>query len=305
MIVKNEADVISRCLSSVRPYINAWAIVDTGSTDGTQDCIRELMAGIPGELIERPWVDFATNRNQALDLSKTFANYALVIDADEILEVDEAAWDLTAAAYYVRQTLDGTDFEYWSAKILRLDAGWQYQGVVHEYPCLSPQPIVEKLPGVRVRSYPDGARSKRPQRDKYLDDARVLEQALAKDPTDTRYTFYLAQSLRDAGESERALEAYRKRAAMGGWAEEVWYAKFQVGVLLERLQAPAEQVIDAYLQAFDERPTRAEPLCELARYLRLKGRFGSAYIHAKMAWDIPLPDDLLFIDKSVYEAIGG
>lgn len=37
MIVKNEAPVIRRCLDSVRPLITNWVIVDTGSTDGTQD----------------------------------------------------------------------------------------------------------------------------------------------------------------------------------------------------------------------------------------------------------------------------
>ncbi|MGW8788902.1 glycosyltransferase, partial [Heyndrickxia sporothermodurans] len=37
MIVKNEASVIRRCLDSVRPLIDTWVIIDTGSTDGTQD----------------------------------------------------------------------------------------------------------------------------------------------------------------------------------------------------------------------------------------------------------------------------
>jgi len=60
MIVKNEAPVIRRCLASVHPILSHWLIVDTGSTDGTQAIVREAMAGLPGELVERPWVDFAT-----------------------------------------------------------------------------------------------------------------------------------------------------------------------------------------------------------------------------------------------------
>jgi glycosyltransferase involved in cell wall biosynthesis len=36
MIVKDEAHVIRRCLGSVRPLIDSWVIVDTGSSDGTQ-----------------------------------------------------------------------------------------------------------------------------------------------------------------------------------------------------------------------------------------------------------------------------
>lgn len=30
MIVKDEAHVIERCLTSVRPYVDAWLLVDTG-----------------------------------------------------------------------------------------------------------------------------------------------------------------------------------------------------------------------------------------------------------------------------------
>ena len=69
MIVKNEAHVIRRCLDSVRPFIDCWVIVDTGSTDGTQELIREVMRDIPGELRERPWKNFAHNRNEALSLT--------------------------------------------------------------------------------------------------------------------------------------------------------------------------------------------------------------------------------------------
>ena len=303
MIVRNEAAVIARCLDSVRHLIGAWAIVDTGSSDGTQAMVRERLADLPGELIERPWVDFATNRNQALELARGHGDYALIIDADEIIELDRAVafpQRLDAAAYYLRQRLADGEFEYRSAKLLRHDAGWRWHGVLHEYPAVQPTPRIELLDGLRVRSFPDGARSQRPQREKYLADVAVLEDALQREPDHARYAFYLAQSLRDAGENARALQAYRRRIAMGGWDEEVWYARFQVAVLLEREGADAAAIIDAYLSAWDARPTRAEPLCELARYLRLKQRYASAYVHARAAAEIPLPADLLFLDLSVH-----
>ncbi|MBO9663665.1 glycosyltransferase [Dokdonella sp.] len=303
MIVKNEAAVIDRCLDSVRPYVGAWAIVDTGSTDGTQQRVRERLRDLPGALIERPWVDFATNRNQALELARDHGDYALIIDADEILERDADARfpaRLDAPGYYLSQRLDGIEFEYQSAKLLRHDAGWRWQGVLHEFPGADPTPTLARLDGLRVRSFPDGARSRRPLRDKYLDDARVLEAALAAEPGNARYAFYLAQSLRDAGENAAAIAAYERRVAMGGWAEEAWYSRFQIAVLLERLQRPANEIVDAYLIAYEARPTRAEPLCELARYLRLRGRYASAWLHAYAASEIASPADLLFIDTSVY-----
>ncbi|MEN9654269.1 MAG: hypothetical protein RL235_381, partial [Chlamydiota bacterium] len=66
MIVKDESRVILRCLESVRPLIDSWVIVDTGSTDTTKQIITEYLSNIPGELHERAWQNFAASRNEAL-----------------------------------------------------------------------------------------------------------------------------------------------------------------------------------------------------------------------------------------------
>src|SRR6187551_1453910 len=87
MIVKNEARVLKRCLDSVRPFVHHWIIVDTGSTDGTQELIRKELSGVPGELFERPWENFGHNRSEALALARGKADYILIMDADEVLEV--------------------------------------------------------------------------------------------------------------------------------------------------------------------------------------------------------------------------
>lgn len=81
MIVRNESRVIARALASAIPWIDTWLICDTGSTDGTQDIIREQLASIPGELHEVPWINFGHNRTQAIQLARTKADYLLILDA--------------------------------------------------------------------------------------------------------------------------------------------------------------------------------------------------------------------------------
>src|SRR5688500_5668448 len=86
-IVRNEAHVVEQMLESVAHLVDAWVVVDTGSTDATVDVIRAWFAarGIPGHLHHRPWQDFATNRTEALRLCAGVADYALVMDADDLV----------------------------------------------------------------------------------------------------------------------------------------------------------------------------------------------------------------------------
>jgi tetratricopeptide (TPR) repeat protein len=298
MIVKNESKVIARCLNASRALIDHWVIVDTGSTDGTQELVRETMAGVPGELHERPWRNFGANRSEALELARGKADYTLIVDADEVLDVapDFAPHALTHDAYQLKTEL--RDLAYYRTELVRSSLPWRWEGVLHEYlECAAPF-TQAKLEGIVNRPHTDGARSADPK--KYEKDAKLLEEALAVDPDNQRYRFYLAQSYRDAGHPDKALEHYRRRAAAGGWAEEVWYSLFEVARSSELLERPEPDVVMAYLAAHEFRPTRAESLCSLARYERLRKHYARAYLFAKHAASVAFPADVLFVDASVY-----
>lgn len=298
MIVKNESKVIRRCLDSIRPFIQAWAIVDTGSTDGTQDIIRDHLKDIPGELVERPWKNFGHNRSEAIEVGRSKADYLMFIDADNEFVAPEG-WrmpDLTADVYTV--VLRDGESLYHRASLAANRLPWRYEGVLHEHlDCGGPyEPEVLEGPYIRVNT--DGARSQDPM--KFEKDARLLEAALADEPDNARYAFYLAQSYRDAGQPMKAWEAYQRRAAMGGWDEEVWYSLLEVAKLSQQLELGEEAVIQAYLTAHQARPLRAEALCYLAAYCRNRHRYSQAYGFAKEAASIPPPADILFLDDSVY-----
>jgi len=301
MIVKDESQVIERCLRSVKHFIHSWAISDTGSSDGTQDIIRRVMSDVPGELIERPWVDFATNRNEALELAKKHGDYALIIDADEVLETDPGfAWGPLGDSAYLIEFVYGPT-RYRRMALPKLDAGWSWHGVLHEVLARPQHTDLRALPGLRIRVHSDGFRSRQPLAEKFARDADVLRRALEAEPDNTRYAFYLAQSLRDAGQFPQAMAAYRHRAAMGGWGEEIYYACWQAAVLHERTGGAYADVVVDYLDAVNFAPMRAEALCDLARYLRQNGRYALARQFAQAASRLQAPPDALILDSTVYE----
>lgn len=302
MIVRDEAHVIERCLDSVRPLITRWCIVDTGSTDDTPARIEAALADLPGTLHRRPWVDFGHNRSESLALAAGQGDFLLLIDADETLAIADGfrlPEDRDVQAWMIRQRIAGGQFEYDLPKLLRADHPWRFEGVVHEY-LASERPFRRAaLPGLVQVGHYDSARNR--GGDKFTQDIELLERALAEQPDHARHRFYLAQSLRDAGRLPEAIDAYRKRAELGGWEEEVFYSLWQVAGLLERTGADAPAVSDAYLAAWQFRPTRIEPLVDLARLNRQLGRHHVARLFAERAASAPRPEDILFVDASAYQ----
>jgi tetratricopeptide (TPR) repeat protein len=299
MIVKNEVHVLERCLTSVRPYLDHWTIVDTGSTDGTQELARRVLADVPGEVHERPWKNFGHNRTESLQLAAPHSDYIMVIDADDELQPQPGFRlpRLTADAYLLRIIYGNT--EYYRIQIMRSALDWRYEGVLHEYPaCDKPDPTTDTLHGLAYRIHSEGASWRDPE--KYRKDALLLEEALRIEPENARYAFYLAQSWRDAGDPARALECYEQRAAMGGWDEEVFVSLLEAAKLRESLQAPYGDVVAAYLRAHEARPRRAESLTHLARYCRGRENFASAFLFAAAAVQTPRPGDLLFVEDATY-----
>jgi len=302
MIVRNEAHVIRRCLDSLRPWIDHWVIVDTGSTDGTQAIIREHLKGLPGELVERPWVDFAHNRNEAIRLARPKGDYLLFFDADEVLSAPpgQARPELTEDAYLVEYHYG--NLVYCRPGLVASRFDWAYEGVLHEYLVRRDRPdavVSRRWEGPHVQVFAEGSRSRDPE--KYQRDAAVLEQALRREPDNARYAFYLAQSWRDAGEPARSLEAYRRRAAMPGSVEETWHALYQIARLSEQLERPEAEVVEAYLRARAFRPHRAEVHGSLARYLRLRQRYQDALVYAAEGMRLPMTGDVLFVEPEHYQ----
>jgi tetratricopeptide (TPR) repeat protein len=299
MIVKDEAHVIERCLASVKAILSHWVIVDTGSTDGTEGVIRRCLEGIPGELHKRAWKDFATNRNEAIELARGKADYLLVMDADDVIEVSPGFTPgaLTLDSYEVR--IEDAGNTYYRPQVFRSDLDYRYLGVVHEALRSSGPRTSGRIEGLVYKRLGGGARSADPE--KYRKDALILEEALAAEPHNSRYAFYLAQSWRDAGEPDKAVAAYQRRVAMGGWEEETWAALLAIAQQLEHMDRGDDAIIAAYLRTYEYRPLRAEALCYVAKFCRMKNRLPLAHVFASAAIAIPKPTgESMWVDESVY-----
>ncbi|HEY3495272.1 MAG TPA: glycosyltransferase [Polyangiaceae bacterium] len=301
MIVKNESAVIRRCLESVKPFISAWAISDTGSTDNTREIIREVLGDLPGVLLERPWVDFSTNRNEAIEAAGEFSpTYLLTLDADEELKPSPGFTleGLTDDSYFAMFQIAGADVK-WPRKCL-FRPHLRYKYVLDEV-LDEARPNCQVVPAMRILSYSDGARNSEGLVAKYNRDVEVLKRGIEAEPNCERYWFYLGQRLHGAGRYREALEAYERRVDMdGGFAEERAYAKFMIGQCMDVLGHDLDEVARIYREAWQMRPTRAEPLFAIACIYSVQEKHALAELFARAAHRIPRPADTLIVDESIY-----
>jgi len=311
MIVKDESQVIKRCLDSVKDFIDYWVICDTGSTDGTQELIKNIMAeyDIPGELHQTTWKDFGTNRTESLNLSYGKCDYRFVIDADDYVELtNPAIFDNLVYDYYHAPIIYG-NLNFKRVQIFKSNQEWKYIGVLHEY-IEGPQNILlssDSIDGLVIHA--SSSRNKRDGvslEEKHYHDALVFEKELLLNKNLTldlkiRYQFYLAQSYRDCGMMERALVEYKKRTEIGGWDEEIYYSLYQIANIKKNLNYPESEIIDSYFKAWEYRPLRLEPLFHLIKFLISKERYFLAFSLAEICLATDETDDILFLEKEIWD----
>jgi tetratricopeptide (TPR) repeat protein len=312
MIVRNESKIIVRLLQSVLGFIDSYCICDTGSTDNTIEIIETFFStrGIPGIITHQEFRDFGYNRTFALNecVGRTNADYILLLDADMVFVLNPEYIPIIKqkliqfperTAFYIFQ--GSTSFHYKNVRIVKNNCGMKYWGVTHEYvevPEGTQYRILEKEL-VFIHDVGDGGS----KTNKFYRDIKLLTKGLEDFPNNDRYTFYLANSYRDVGFIDKAIEMYIQRIQLGGWFEEVWFSHFQLGKLYHD-SGKFEYAISHWIEAFGIFPYRIENLYELVKYYRIKGNHQIAvhfYILAKTQMQKFPIWDYLFLEKSVYD----
>jgi len=314
MIVKNEGKIITRLFESVAPYIDSYCICDTGSTDNTVEIIETFFKekGIPGKVVQEPFRDFGYNRTFALKSCENMENadYLLLLDADMIFHMSSkintvdgiAAFKkllLTGDTFYIFQGND--QFYYKNTRITKNNCGTTYWGVTHEYLQTPPGSNIQLLPkGVAfIYDIGDGGC----KTDKFERDIRLLQQGLIDHPNNDRYTFYLANSFRNAGQIDNAIETYKKRIAIGGWFDEIWNSYNSIAQCYKQ-RGDIPTAIYYWMEAYNAYPERIENLYEIVQHFRLENKPRLAYEYYHLAKQILMKEhakDYLFMQKDVYD----
>lgn len=309
MIVKNERNILGRCLDSVSPYISTWVICDTGSTDGTQTFITEYFRGInlKGSLYDTPWVDFGYNRTDCLRRAQGVADFLLMLDADEVVVCSSRLHPfrgLTPAHHAYTVAMDGP--LYYRVPILTIgNQKWTYTGVTHEHLVIDRKiHSVKEWNAFSLRHHADGNN----RSTKYTRDIALLTSGIQSDSGNARYHFYLAESYKNLGRNQEAIAWYEKRISMGGWAEEVYYSMYQRArctQLLKKENSTFEiDILPLYMAAFNYRPSRLEALCQVAVYYFTNAQYARAFGYCMLAYPAcmsrKLPKDILFLSRRVY-----
>jgi tetratricopeptide (TPR) repeat protein len=229
MIVKNEEDVILRCLESVKDAVDEMIVVDTGSTDRTV----ELAASAGAQVYPREWrSDFAAARNESIELAT--GRWILVLDADETLEENHGAQlrELVSAmpdidGFFVQiVNYIGTEAKRIgsstssSMRLFRNMPGYRYEGRIHEQIV---QPIINANPAARLHYsslqlnhggyLPEVVQKK----NKVQRNMELLEQELAHTDNESFHRYNLGIEYMRAGKHTLALEEFRRSKTVADW----------------------------------------------------------------------------------------
>jgi tetratricopeptide (TPR) repeat protein len=146
MIVRDEQEMLPRCLAAAAPAVDEIIIVDTGSRDRTIEITRSFGAHV----IERAWSgDFSAARNVSFE--NATCDWILFLDADQELAAEDAtrlralAGEVWHEAVYLREINDSADQEVGAGsdipilRVFRNRPEYRFHGRVHEQ-------IIDTLP---------------------------------------------------------------------------------------------------------------------------------------------------------------
>ena len=328
-ICKDESPVIENMLESAKGIVDLIVVNDTGSTDGTQQIIKNFgeKYGIPTYVFERPFDDFENSRNHAMQKLRDVVKelnwnadqvHGFWFDCDETLVIDskfnkaQFTKDLYMINTYIGQ------MKYTRNTFFKVSKPFRWYGPVHEFIVCDEQNITSGLAeNIHVDVKMTGNSWLGDIAEKYASHAYKLEAYINKNRQDPRWIFYTAQSWHDAAsikdnkeENEerlrRSLKYYRERVSRtDGYAEEIYYAQYRIGTIMRIIEEPWHLTHMELLKAYQIDPLRGESIKVIIDHYLQMGEWNMAYLYSKFAKTTfhgknPYPTRLLFVDEATY-----
>lgn len=302
VMMKNESRVIERCLSSILDVADMVIMTDTGSTDDTvaKAGLYLQNRGVRYKIYLEEFKDFGHNRNLLLEKCKLEKDidYILMIDADDYLR-----YELSFEPRKFKEQLYGDfcdikhsygfHFHHFP-KLTKNALDFRYVGLTHEY--LDTKNYKGYLnPYIYIEQLHDGQRRSSGQ--KFQKDLELLEREPNKN---SRIIFYLAETNRSLGNTQRAIEYYHQRTQMGDWDEEIFYSYYQMGKLHEKIGSDELMVTTNYWKAYEKCPFRIESLVNLYLYWKKLGYKHLPEVLIDKISKTPKPLTGLFIEEDKY-----
>ena len=275
MIVKNEEDVLDRCLSSVEDIVDEIIIVDTGSTDNTKKIAQAHQA----KVFDFPWVDdFSKARNASF--SKASMEYCMWLDADDILleqdrkalkelkESLDSSVDVVMLRYHTNFDENGNPtFSYYRERIIKHTSKAMWKGAVHEVISPFGKVIYSEIAITHSKLHPSD-----PDRN-----IRIFEGLIKKGITlNPREQYYYGRELYYHKRYEEAIAVLSCFLEMpGGWVEDQVEACRHIALCYSRSGFP-KKAIQSLLASFQYGLPRAEICCDLGKHLMDQGRYPQA-----------------------------
>ncbi|MEY8339356.1 glycosyltransferase [Lachnospiraceae bacterium 62-35] len=276
MIVRDEEEVLERCLNSVKDLVDEIIIVDTGSLDRT----REIAAGYTERIYEIPWKDdFAWARNYSF--SKGQKDYCMWLDADDVIDEENRKKfldlkkrlskdiDMVMMKYGTSYDDNGNVlFSYYRERLVKNNSGFLWGGRVHEAITPRGKVVYEDIEILhkKVKSGDAGR------------NLRIYEEMAAQgEKMDPRACFYYGRELyynRRYKEAEEVLERFLKEP--DGWKENKIEACLNLAECYEADKDIGEHILEVLFKSFLLDLPRAEICCKIGDWFQREKRWKEA-----------------------------
>lgn len=279
MIIRYTEPALADCLALIKDHIDSWVIVDTTVASNNREIIDSVLSGLNGEYHTAVFEHYSQSRNLALSLAQSKADYLLLLDPDMLLDIKSksALQKLSLDAYYIPT---GGDIRVQHYHLISTRINWQYSGATFEVLASDDGRFTSsQLAESSITRKPSPSNTKLKQED----DLQVLNLLVSEYPDDAHALFYLAKMQLEKHDWAISLTLFERFIQLQPQVdpEWIWYALYSRARLLEQQKVDEAQLVDAYLQAYEYRPQRIEPLFELARLYRKNKRPALARLYAR------------------------